>query len=75
MGNIIVGGGLLLIVVAIVLNGIRRFRQGKSVLCDGSSCSSCGVSAFCQPGRHVGTVPENTEQVVRFVKRVDGLQS
>ncbi len=73
MGTFIVGGGLLLIVTAIILNAVRRYHQGKPVLCDGVSCSACGSHAFCQAGPRRST--EKTEQVVRFVKRADGLSS
>lgn len=71
MGTVIVGGGLLLIVVAIVFNMIRRHRQGKSILCDGVSCSACGASAFCQSDKRMTL--EKGEQVVHFVRqRTDG---
>lgn len=69
MGTLIVGGALLLIVLAIVFNMVRRHRQGKSVLCDGASCGSCGAQAFCQSKQRKAS--ENTEHVVKFVKRAN----
>ncbi len=67
MGTILVGGGLLLIVGAIVFSMVRKHRQGKSVLCDGVSCSACGAQSFCKSDKRMSL--EKGEQVVNFVRR------
>ena len=70
MGTIIVGGGLAVVVGLVILSMIRRYRQGKSILCDGVSCNACGAEAICQ-SRHLPagqTVDE--EKTVRFYRRI-----
>ena len=70
MGTIIVGGGLIVVVGLIILNLIRRYRQGKSILCDGVSCNACGANAVCQ-SRHLSAGQSiDGEKTIRFYKRI-----
>ena len=47
IGDIIVGGVLLVIVAAIVIKMIRDKKAGKSACGCGSGCSGCASSNIC----------------------------
>ncbi len=69
MGTVIVGGGLIIIVGMIVLNMVRKVRQGKSLFCDGASCSACGADAVCR-SRHVpADKAAGEEKTIHFVRQ------
>ncbi len=70
MGTIIVGGGLVIVVGLVILSMVRRYRQGKSILCDGVDCNACGSNATCQAGCMPSNRTVGEEKTVRFFKRV-----
>lgn len=49
MGQWIVGGILLLIVVAILWNLIRKRKSGESSCSCGGGCGSCASHGMCHP--------------------------
>ena len=70
MGTIIVGGGLVIVVGLVILSMVRRYRQGKSILCDGVSCNACGANAICQSGTVTAGQAVGKEKAIRFYKRI-----
>ena len=70
MGTIIVGGGLAIVVAMIIFGMVRKYRQGKSILCDGVDCNACGANAACQANRMPSNRTVGEEKTVRFFKRL-----
>ena len=46
VGNIVVGGIILAVVIWIIVSMIRKKRQGKSSC--GCGCKDCGMSGICR---------------------------
>lgn len=70
MGTIIVGSGLVIVIGLIILSMVRRYRQGKSILCDGVGCNACGANAICQSGNLPASQVMGKEKAIRFYKRI-----
>ena len=47
LGNIIICAILLGIVSAVIINMVRKKKQGKSVVCDCKSCKCCPMHGSC----------------------------
>ncbi len=47
IGTIIVCAVLLAIVTAIIVNMVKKKKQGKSVICDCGNCKNCNTCGFC----------------------------
>ena len=68
MGNIIVSGILFIVIALVILSLIRRHKQGKSIFCDGVSCSACGAHSICQSHRLSDNKLAGEEKKIRFFK-------
>ncbi len=69
MGTFLVGSVLAIVVGLIIFHLVRRYRQGRPVLCDAAECTTCGSQAVCQSRSRTENPDAGDEKPVRFVKR------
>lgn len=47
IGTILICAALIAVVAAIIINMMKKRKQGKSAVCNCGSCSSCPMSGSC----------------------------
>jgi hypothetical protein len=70
MGTFFVGMVLVIVVGLIIFHLVRRYRQGRPVLCDAVECRTCGSQAACQSKHCTINAGVEEEKPVRIVKRI-----